>query len=460
MPHRQTVNRATGRPDPGDIIDACVTPLAILDHHLHVQHANPAFCALFDFEPLAGDSLHIADHVAEFEDDDALLDGLEAAAGQDDPVVDYPLQLTDRQPGRCEVRVYARKIEGDAPEKTRLLVEARAACGTAAWHPAESRQPSTAGAKAALSIDKQGIVENCNRLAGHMLGYDEDDACGLPLDALFDHTADGAAIRALERFAGPGEPGGCERRWIAKRRDGTRFPVEVDARGDQGGESFMLRLRQMSGFENDERRVLDISMEEQRRFAHELEDNMLQSIAGIRLLIDEIRQQHESGTLDEKLMAWLSHAAVEAGRRTRKITKDVTRTIREGEFIDNVVKMARRMADYSGTSVEIDDHSDRQPRDAWIEANLLRVVRTATLVAIRDAGAARITTGDNGTVFTVKVLSAASDRGRGDTADERMDFAIMACHAELCGATLHIERRRGAGTATIVSVPLGSENAA
>lgn len=389
MPHRQTDDDAGDRSEGACVIDACLTPLAILDRRLYLEHANPAFCALFDIELPQNGNLHVADHAPEFEYDDRLLDGLEAAVSRDEPVIDYPLMLINKRSYLGEVRIYARRIERNTNPRFRLLVEARAAAGDVL--------PASAG----------------RQVAARTNGGD-----GVAVDSSVSEEDDSGHCR----------------------------PEGRDFIGCTAGE----------------RRVLDIAMEEQRRFGRELQDNMLQSFAGIQLLIAELREEYEPGTVNDGLVAWLSQSTAEAGRRTSVLASDAVLAGGSGAFFDNFATAVRRLGELYGIAVEVDENSDGQPRDAWIEANLARIVRSAALRAIRNGGPdpVRISTGDDGAFFTVEIRDSSSHRRRSENADERVTLGIMACHAELCGATLRVERGRSAGTTVIVSVPLRTAHAA
>ena len=87
-----------------------------------------------------------------------------------------------------------------------------------------------------LFIDRSGVIVEANDAAGAAYGYSREELVGMNVRAIrADETREGVAVQMEEAFAR-----GILFETVHRRRDGTRFPVEIGSRAALIGREHML----------------------------------------------------------------------------------------------------------------------------------------------------------------------------------------------------------------------------
>ena len=98
-----------------------------------------------------------------------------------------------------------------------------------------------------VTVSEDGVVESCNRAAGELFGYDEDEAVGQPFGSMIARKGAGRDERSgtdmLQHTSN-----GHSQEWIGYRKDGTKFSMELDLSDVQLGDriSYIACLRDIS----------------------------------------------------------------------------------------------------------------------------------------------------------------------------------------------------------------------
>jgi len=196
---------------------------------------------------------------------------------------------------------------------------------------------------------------------------------------------------------------------------------------------------------------------ERQRWAHELHDQTLQSLAGFRVLIDAALEHGDPAERERTLRTLGTRVEEEIAQLRTLITELRPAALDQQGLQPAIEHLARQVAEVEGIAVETDialdppaEHGQEPARSrltADAETAVYRVIQEALTNVVKHAGASRVTIGvrprDGGLDLTV------SDDGAGFDPDAPRDgygIAGMYERAELANGTLAITSRPGGGT--------------
>ncbi len=143
---------------------------------------------------------------------------------------------------------------------------------------------------AIITIDQRGIIESVNRAAERMFGYTAADMLGQNVTLLmpppYDEEHDG--YLANYRRTGIKKIIGISREVMARRKDGTDFPVDLAVSEIPHLKMFTGILRDITERKRLEREVLEIAALEQRRIGQDLHDSVGQELTALRMLAGDL----------------------------------------------------------------------------------------------------------------------------------------------------------------------------
>jgi diguanylate cyclase (GGDEF)-like protein/PAS domain S-box-containing protein len=98
-----------------------------------------------------------------------------------------------------------------------------------------------------VTVSEDGLVESCNRAAGELFGYQEDEAVGQAFGSMIARKGAGRDERADTDMLRHTHLGRAQE-WIGYRKDGTKFAMELDLSDVQLGSriSYIACLRDVS----------------------------------------------------------------------------------------------------------------------------------------------------------------------------------------------------------------------
>jgi len=210
----------------------------------------------------------------------------------------------------------------------------------------------------------------------------------------------------------------------------------------------------------EQRRLrLAAAEEERRRWARELHDETLQSLAALRLGLSAARRaKDDPATIDALLGDAVSQLDGEIATLRALITELRPAALDELGLAAAVSALAERSA---GLGLEVDVDVDPDPagteRDAECEIVVYRIIQEALNNARKhgDARRAVATVAREGRAVTVTVR----DDGVGfDPAIATSGFGLLGMRerAELLGGTLHLSSAPGAGTTVVATLPVNA----
>ena len=317
-----------------------------------------------------------------------------------------------------------------------------------------------------ITIDEHGVIESFNPAAEKIFGYTATEVIGKNVSRLMPsphrERHDGY-IKNYER-TGHAKIIGIGRETIAKKKDGTVFPVDLSV-----SEVKLSDRRLFTGFIRDiterkrlEKEILEISEREQRRIGQDLHDGLCQHLAGVELLSQVLAQKLAPKSKDASARATkIARAVREAISQTRLLARGLSPVTLEAEGLmsalaelaANTEKMFQVRCGFDCPEiVEFDNHA--------AATHLFRIAQEAVSNAVKHGRAKKISIqlrknsgqlhlriSDNGVGFPEKFPG-----GNG------MGLRIMQSRIGMVGGTLIIERNPDGGTSVACTAPVNPKH--
>jgi two-component system sensor histidine kinase UhpB len=240
-------------------------------------------------------------------------------------------------------------------------------------------------------------------------------------------------------------------------RPGPTLPASIDGVGEteEVARIELAFLRMMSRLEAERRRAGSVALraqeEERARLARDLHDEVNQSLTGLLLRLEAVRE-----VAPPELEAELTATKALANQAMRELLS-LARQLRPTALDDLglVAAIAGQVEQVSRSKLSADliEEGDFSDLDSDVQLVVYRVAQEALSNAVRHSGAERIEValrrGGDGVELTV------SDDGRGfafEASESGLGIAGMRERALLLGGELTIESRPGRGTTVRLSV--------
>ena len=325
------------------------------------------------------------------------------------------------------------------------------------------------------SVNRDGIIIDCNETEARMLGYRKDEIIGRPIadffteESLKDHEKMFPTLAAHEQLFG------LEREYV--RKDGTTFPaslnvfVETDEKGD------LIRTKAIARDMTEYKRVeaavrssreelrnlsahIQTVLEEERGYiAREIHDELGQTLSRLKLDIAWLkkRMSKDQKTLAEKAdkMSGLIDGTIHAVQRiSSKLRPGVLDYLGLSAAIEWQVN---EFKEQTGIRSKIEVAPDVHVEDHNISIAVFRIFQETLTNIMRHAKASRVDValkleGDT-------LVLAVGDNGIGipeDKISSHASFGLMGIkeRARVLGGEVGISGIPGKGTTVTVSIPL------
>lgn len=335
--------------------------------------------------------------------------------------------------------------------------------------PEEFRAVFDAAPDGIVVVDRDGRIREVNPQVERMFGWSRDDLLGREIEVLVPEE-----LREVHR----GErsdytdsphtrPMGIGMQLEGRRKDGSRFPVEISLSPVRRGEdlhviaavrdvSERLRLRRFGTL------TLRAAEEERRRIARELHDDTAQRLATVLL---RLRMAAGSEAEDrDRILDEVREAIQETVEGIRRIARGLRPPALEE--VGLVAALRSHLREVSAaTEVEADLTDDLSASDFEHRLDperrlvLYRVVQEAVSNALRHSGTSSVSVRLEEAGGRARAV--VEDRGRGfdpEAVDERsggLGLIGMEERVSAVGGRLEIDSEKGRGTRVVAEVPAG-----
>jgi two-component system, chemotaxis family, CheB/CheR fusion protein len=453
------------------IVDTVREGLLVLDENLRVRSANRPFCQAFDLSRKDVIGRPIAEIGRGEWNDPALARAFEAVQ-KGGSLEGFRFERELPKIGCRVMLLNARRFERDGAPAAWLLVAIEDV--TEATRSEEAlREMLGAAANPILMTDKEGRIVFANAAAHRTFLHEPGELLGTPLDGLVperlrpQHSLHRAAFFSAAVARTMGRPG---MDLVARRKDGTEFPLEVTLSPLRVGASGPLVVAFLSDIgerKETERKILDYQEKlhrmafdavlgeerERRRIAADLHDGVGQTLALAQIKLDSTRSlvAGQAGSTIEECVRLVEQSIAE----TRSLTFDLSPPILYDLGLLPAIRwLAEQIEKRYGVHVEVEG-DDRLEMDPEVAALVFRSVRELLTNVCKHAStpAAKVTLQPG----VDRVGIVVEDTGLGfDPAETPSGFGLFSARSRIhrLGGTVEIQAAPGQGTRVSLSVPL------
>ena len=337
---------------------------------------------------------------------------------------------------------------------------------------------------AIITIDSLGTIISANRAAEVMFDYSASEFIGRNVNSLMPPPYSENHDAYLRRFHETGQARilNAPRELLAKRKDGSTFPIDLSVTQVDHSKCFTGIIRDISDRKQLQRHILEISSEEQRRIGRELHDGTGQELTGLSLIagtlldlltvtpaaivdgqavrqIPEVAFDRISNTV-RKLVQKLS----EANRHVHQLSHGIMPVQIDAEALQaSLAELAASTNMPPTVCCRFDCPSPVIVPDNSAATHLYRIAQEAVNNALRHSQAAEIRISlrqsDNELLLEVFDDGIGIDEAYSRLATARKDHGMglktMQYRAGMLGGTLQVERRDSGGTRVKCTVLIG-----
>ncbi len=317
---------------------------------------------------------------------------------------------------------------------------------------------------AIITINQQGVIESVNPAAEKMFGYTGPELIGQNVKVLMPSPHREQHDRYLANYLETGvrKVIGTGREALARRKDGTVFPVDLAV-------SEIPHLKLFTGIISDitrrkdlEREVLEIAALEERRLGQELHDGLGQQLTGLNLMADALAQrlQTECPAL-APLASRIASGLEQAHQQTRSLSWGLVPVEMDGDGLRAALTdLAERTSKQLGVACTLQCAGPVPVADAVAATHLFRIAQEAVSNAVRHGGARNIALAVREEPAAL-VLSIRDDGkglpGRPDEA-RGLGLRLMRYRAGMLGGSLAVGPAEGGGVVVSCTVPRGTRH--
>lgn len=204
-----------------------------------------------------------------------------------------------------------------------------------------------------------------------------------------------------------------------------------------------------------EKAILEVSDREQRRLGQDLHDGLCQTIAGVRLMVEDLRGKVRTGSeeLAETIEAQLTEALDQAYTISRGLCPVELET--DG-LVSALEELAAKMSRIHPVRCRFRCRRSVQIPDNTVATHIYRIAQEAVINAIKGGKATQIHVwlGCRRSMLVLRIADNGTGLAPGP-ARQGMGLKIMEHRARLIDAELSLRRRSRGGTRVECSFPVG-----
>lgn len=257
---------------------------------------------------------------------------------------------------------------------------------------------------AIVTIDHQGTIVGVNPATSRMFGYLAEEMIGTNVKLLMPEPSRSEHDNHLSRYLATGEARviGTGREVVARRKDGSTFPVHLSVSQIDNPPLFTGIIRDISALKELQKQVLAIAAEEDRRIGHELHDSVQQQLTGLGLLSqtvaemlcnDEQWETRCQPTVAKvaKLADRVARGISEAAREVHNLSRGLVPVEIDAEGLRAALEeLAERVSEQYGIACACVFQGDIDLTNNFVATHLFRIVQEAVNNAMKHGHASNI----------------------------------------------------------------------
>ena len=317
-----------------------------------------------------------------------------------------------------------------------------------------------AAADAIVTINGKGVISAVNPATTKMFGYPDQELVGLNVSVLMPEPYRSEHDQYLANYLHTGQAKiiGSGRELIARRKDGTLFPVELTVTEFQDGDGpmFVGIIHDISERKLTEQHLSEASVHERHRIARELHDGLGGQMTGIGLLAKALQKKLHRAESEyaQDLDELVGHIG-DAHAQLRAISSGLApvELIPEGlgKALRNLAELTDRShglcCSFIGDGTEVVDPS--------VALHLYRIAQEAVSNAIRHGLPSEITIllEKEGPYTTLTISNDGQSIQHAPDTHDGMGIRTMKHRADLIQGSLRVAPAEGGGTVVSCRVP-------
>ncbi len=340
-------------------------------------------------------------------------------------------------------------------------------------------------ADAIVTIDLQGKLESVNLATETLFKYKRKELIGknisMLLPSILGSQGDEAASESSRMELG--QLIGNRREVLAKRKDGTTFPVDLAlSRVDHLG-LYTGILRDITVRKQLQAHILEIATDEQSRIGQELHDGTQQELTGLSLIagaVSDFLDHATSSLVDENLnwtlkdvdyqrikktIAKLTQGLIEANQNVHKLSHGIMPVQIDAEGLrSSLAELAHSTNDHQGIHCQFSFSGSGTITNNVVATQLYRIAQESLNNSLKHSQASDIRISlkqqppqivleirDNGVGFDPQIISRTPAAGSG------LGLRIMKYRAGILGGDLQILPNEKQGTTVRCTIPTSSD---
>lgn len=317
---------------------------------------------------------------------------------------------------------------------------------------------------AIITISDQRIIETVNSSTERLFGYTREEMVGQNIKMLMPEPYASQHDTYVENYKRTGHRKiiGIGREAVARRKDGTLFPIDLSI-GEvilaDGKRLFTGIIRDLTDRKQLEEKILQISEEEQHRIGQDIHDDLCQQLAAIGCLAKVAHQRlNKTGSPAAADVGELVQMLATANQRAREMARGLMPVVLDASgLMAALTDLARGTHQIFRIACQVHCDPPVEVGDNQLAVQLYRIAQEAISNAVKHSQARRIdvTLSDEGGVLRLTIR----DNGKGipdhsPGIGTGMGLLTMSRRARMIGGDLSVETHPQGGTLVTCSIPI------
>ncbi|SMO63415.1 hypothetical protein SAMN06265218_107140 [Fodinibius sediminis] len=314
--------------------------------------------------------------------------------------------------------------------------------------------------EAVISINSRGIIQNFNKSAEKMFGYDSEEVIGKSLKILMPSPHKEQHEQYINNYLETGDQKviGSGREERARRKDGTIFPMELSVSETmwEGERIFTGIIRDISERRKLENTILKISEDERRRIGQELHDGLGQMLTGLGLISQNVAQKLEANNLPgAQEVKEISELIKDADEYARSLSHSLVPIDLSQEGLRHaIIQLINRAQKLFNIQCEFEEAEIKKVGDNTA-LHLYRITQEAITNAVKHGSADQIRISLEGSADAIQLC--IEDNGAGFSSytegQKGLGLKTMQYRAHILGGNLELGETEQGGGQIICSIP-------
>ncbi|MCB1224666.1 MAG: PAS domain S-box protein [Verrucomicrobiales bacterium] len=253
-----------------------------------------------------------------------------------------------------------------------------------------SRSVLETAVNAIITMSEDRLIETVNSATTKIFGYTEGELIGQNVAMLMPEPYRSQHDGYVEHYRRTGQKRiiGIGREAVARRKDGTVFPIDLsvgEVRLPDGRRIFTGIIRDLTERKELEARVLQISEEEKQRIGQDIHDDLCQRMAGIGCLAGAVQHRLEkAGHPAAADLAEVVKGLTEANQHAREMSRGLMPAMIDAVgLINALAELARATERLHQVPCTFEGEEDVCLPDPSTGTQLYRIAQEAVANAVR-----------------------------------------------------------------------------